>query len=188
MAKTAQREGAQGQQARAEGGPDPDKLLAAQKQILDSPHPHEPADDTPSTDESDADSAELKNRRFTGTKREERVGPLRFEPDEHPRLRVAAAANGYRGLSGFAADVVLAFIDGRFFIDLPLAEERRLTHEFRAKVMRQLSGIANNINQIARALNGGYEPPVDIRHALNELRDLLVQIAEALRQPADQEV
>ncbi|WP_333482357.1 MobC family plasmid mobilization relaxosome protein [Streptomyces sp. RPT161] len=53
--------------------------------------------------------------------------------------------------------------------------------------MRQLNGIANNINQIARALNGGYEPAADIRHTVDELHHLLTQIAEALRQPADQE-
>ncbi|MFG2845816.1 plasmid mobilization relaxosome protein MobC [Kitasatospora sp. NPDC048296] len=50
-----------------------------------------------------------------------------------------------------------------------------------------MSGIASNVNQIARALNGGYEPPMDIRHTLDELHDLLTQIAEALRQPANQE-
>ncbi|MDF3292280.1 MobC family plasmid mobilization relaxosome protein [Streptomyces silvisoli] len=186
MAETARREGAPGQKVVAEGDPAPEELLAVQKQILDSLRPNEPADDS-DTFAGDADGAELKNRRFTGVKRQERVGPLRFEPDEHPRLSAVAAANGYRGLSGFAADVVLAFIDGRFFIDLPLAEERRLTHEFRAKVMRQLSGIANNINQIARALNGGYEPAADLPHTVNELHHLLTQIAEALRQSADQE-
>ncbi|MFD8708140.1 MobC family plasmid mobilization relaxosome protein [Kitasatospora sp. NPDC059648] len=185
VAETAQREGAPGQEVGAEGGPDPDKLLAVQQQILADVRPTET--DNESSDHSTADDAAPKNRRYTGTKREERVGPLRFEPEEEPRLRAAATANGYRGLSGFAADVVLAFIAGRFFIDLPLAEERRLIHEFRARVLRQISGIASNVNQIARALNGGYEPPVDIRRTLDELHGLLTEIAEALRQPASQE-
>ncbi|MET8627901.1 MobC family plasmid mobilization relaxosome protein [Kitasatospora sp. NPDC004669] len=193
MAETAQREGAPGQQVGAEGGPDPDKLLAVQKQILAALHPNEsdsePDDDTsPAADGSGASGAELRNRRYTGTKREERVGPLRFKPDEEARLQAAAVANGYNGVSGFAADVVLAFIDGRFFISLPLAEERRQTHHFRTRVLRLLSGIANNVNQIARALNGGYGPPADLRQTLDELRHLLLQIAKALRQPADQEV
>lgn len=185
VAEKARREGAPGQEAGAEGGPDPDKLLAVQQQILADVRPTET--DNESSDDSAADAAEPKNRRYTGTKREERVGPLRFEPEEEPRLRAAATANGYRGLSGFAADVVLAFIAGRFFIDLPLAEERRLIHEFRARVLRQISGIASNVNQIARALNGGYEPPADIRRTLDELHGLLTEIAEALRQPASQE-
>ncbi|GAA2259114.1 hypothetical protein GCM10010430_48950 [Kitasatospora cystarginea] len=189
MAETALREGAQGQEAGAEGGPGPDKLLAVQKEILEGLHPNTLADDrNPAADKNDTNSTELKNRRFTGVKREERVGPLRFESDDDARLEAAAVANGYRGVSGFAADIVLAFIDGRFFIDLPLAEERRQTHQFRAKVLRLLSGYANNVNQIARALNGGYEPPVDILQTLDELHRLLVQIAEALRHPVDQEV
>ncbi|MFF2142068.1 MobC family plasmid mobilization relaxosome protein [Kitasatospora sp. NPDC058190] len=192
MAETARREGTPGQEVGAEGGPDPDKLLAVQKQILADVGPtetdNEPSDASEAdADESPADGAELKNRRHTGTKRDERVGPLRFEPEEEPRLRAAAAANGYRGLSGFAADVVLAFIGGRFFIDLPLAEERRLIHEFRARVLRQISGIASNVNQIARALNGEYDLPADIRRTLDELHGLLTEIAKALRQPANQE-
>ncbi|MDI5962938.1 MobC family plasmid mobilization relaxosome protein [Streptantibioticus silvisoli] len=182
MAETARREGAPGQGVRAEGGPDPEQLLAVQQQILTNLPPGEPVAATA------PGGAELKNRRFTGVKRAERVGPLRFEPDQEARLGAAAAANGYRGVSGFAADVVLAFTDGRFFIDLPLAEERRQTHHFRARVLRLLSGVSNNVNQIARALNSGYEPTADIRHTLVELRHLLEQIAEALRQSADQEV
>ncbi|WP_333482358.1 hypothetical protein [Streptomyces sp. RPT161] len=83
MAETAQREGAPDQKAVAEGGPDPDELHAVQKQILDSLRPTEATDDSgPVANEGD----ELKNRRFTGVKRAERVGPLRFEPEEHPRL------------------------------------------------------------------------------------------------------
>jgi hypothetical protein len=123
-------------------------------------------------------------RRFTGEKRTVRVGPLRFTPDEHDRLREAAAEHGYKGESGFAADIVLAFITGRFTANLPLSEDRRRTHVFRAQVLRALSRIGNNVNQIARALNSDLTRP-DIRERLDELHRLLTTIAEALREPAD---
>lgn len=71
-------------------------------------------------------------RRFTGDKRAVRVGPLRFTPDEHCRQREAAAEHGYKGESGFAADIVLAFVVGRFTANLPLSMDRRRTHVFRA--------------------------------------------------------
>jgi hypothetical protein len=167
----------------ADGGPDPDELRAVKRDILSAVRQHEPDAD----DDRDEHDPELAIRRFTGDKRVERVGPLRFTPDERARLQTAAVANGYRGESGFAADVTLAFIDGQFFVDLPLAEERRKTHHFRAQLLRALNRIGHNVNQIARALNGGYEPSADIRHTFAELHHLLTEIAEALRQPADQE-
>ncbi|MDH6123179.1 hypothetical protein P3T39_000102 [Kitasatospora sp. GP82] len=130
------------------------------------------AGSTDTTDAADSvpavQSVQPAIRRFTGDKRTERVGPLRFTPEERIRLQVATAANDYWGESGFAADVVLAFVDGQFFIDLPLAEERRHTHVFRAQVLRALNGIGHNINQIARALNGGYQPPADSRQKIEE--------------------
>ncbi|WP_250306280.1 MobC family plasmid mobilization relaxosome protein [Streptomyces sp. A 4/2] len=128
-------------------------------------------------------SAQPTIRRFTGTKRTARVGPLRFTADEHTRLQEAAAEHGYKGDSGLAADIVLAFIDGRFTANLPLSEERRRTHHFRAQVLRQLNRIGVNVNQIARALNSDLTPP-DIRQHLTELQQLLELIAEALREPA----
>ncbi|MFI6152161.1 MobC family plasmid mobilization relaxosome protein [Kitasatospora sp. NPDC051170] len=193
MAEKAQREGAPGQEVGAEVGPDPDELLDVQRDILADVHPSKPTANTVPTADAmpsipPVQGAQLANRRFTGVKRMERVGPLQFKPDEHPRLQASAAANGYRSLSGFAADVILAFIDGRFFINLPLAEERRQTHIFRTQVLRALNRIGHNVNQVARALNGGYEPPVDVRQTLDELHHLLTQIADALRQPVDQEV
>jgi hypothetical protein len=124
-------------------------------------------------------------RRFTGDKRTVRVGPLRFTPDEHDRLREAAAEHGYKGESGFAADIVLAFITGRFTANLSLSEDRRRTHVFRSQVLRALSRIGNNVNQIARALNSDLTPP-DTRERLDELHRLLTTIAEALREPTEQ--
>jgi hypothetical protein len=123
-------------------------------------------------------------RRFTGNKRADRVGPLRFTDAEHAHLQEAATEHGYKGESGFAADIVLAFITGRFTANLPLAEDRRRTHVFRAQVLRQLNRIGLNVNQIARALNSDYTPP-DIRQRLDELHHLLMLIAEALRESAD---
>ncbi|WP_260474043.1 MobC family plasmid mobilization relaxosome protein [Streptomyces sp. WAC 04229] len=108
---------------------------------------------------------------------------MRFTSVEHVRLQEAAAEHGYKGESGFAADIVLAFISGRFTANLPLSEGRRRTHMFRAQVLRELNRIGVNVNQIARALNSDLTPP-DIRHRLGELDRLLELIAEALREPA----
>ncbi|MFJ3606739.1 MobC family plasmid mobilization relaxosome protein [Streptomyces anulatus] len=123
-------------------------------------------------------------RRFTGVKRSERVGPLRFTPDEDAALREAAAAHGYKGPAGLAADIALAFLDGRCTTNLPLSEDRRRTHMFRAQTLRALARIGSNINQIARALNSDLTP-ADIRERLDELLHLLRLIAEALHEPAD---
>ncbi|WP_433400904.1 MobC family plasmid mobilization relaxosome protein [Streptomyces sp. CA-146814] len=174
MAETAQRQGAPGREVGAEGGPDQDVLRTVQQQIL---HP------TP-TAERDVQSVQSAIRRFTGTKRTVRVGPLRFTDDEHAALQEAAAEHGYKGESGFAADIVLAFVDGRFTANLPLSEDRRRTHMFRAQVLRELNRIGVNVNQIARALKSDFTPP-DIRHRLDELHHLLALIAEALRRPTD---
>ncbi|MFJ8543054.1 plasmid mobilization relaxosome protein MobC [Streptomyces sp. NPDC093586] len=181
MAETARRQGAQDQEAVAEDGPDPDTLHAVQRQIL-----HPVRQDAAIAGEPAVQSVQPTIRRFTGDKRDDRVGPLRFTDDERTRLREAAAEHGYKGESGFAADIVLAFISGRFTANLPLSEDRRRTHIFRAQVLRQLNRIGVNVNQIARALNSDYTPP-DIRRHLAEVQDLLELIAEALRQPADPE-
>ncbi len=179
VAEMAQRQGAPDREAGAEGGPDPDELHAVQQQIL------RPAPATePTTGERAVQSVQPTIRRFTGTKRTVRVGPLRFTGDEHNQLHEAAAEHGYKGESGFAADIVLAFITGRFTANLPLSKDRRRTHMFRAQVLRELNRIGVNVNQIARALNSDLTPP-DIRHRLDELHRLLELIAEALREPAD---
>jgi hypothetical protein len=171
VAETAQREGAQGREVGA--APDPDTLYSTQRTVLN------PVSSPPA-----AHGVQPTIRRFTGDKRTVRVGPLRFTPDEHTYLREAAAEHGYKGESGFAADIVLAFITGRFTANLPLSEDRRRTHMFRAQVLRALNRIGVNINQIARALNSDYSPP-DIRERLDELHHLLTTIAEALHKPAD---
>ncbi|MFD7917747.1 MobC family plasmid mobilization relaxosome protein [Streptomyces sp. NPDC059740] len=177
MAESAQRQGAPGHGVRAAGGPAPDNLHAAQRAVL-APAPSVAAGEPTVT------SARPTIRRFNGDKRTERVGPLRFLTDERVRLHQAAAEHGYSGASGFAADVVLAFLDGRFTANLPLSEDRRRTHHFRAQVLRQLNRIGVNINQIARALNSDATPP-EIRERLDELHLLLTHIARALREPAD---
>ncbi|MGW2406028.1 MobC family plasmid mobilization relaxosome protein [Streptomyces sp. NPDC001739] len=181
MAETAQRQGAQDQEAGAEGSPDLETLHAVQREIL---HPV-PAD-VLVAGEPTVKSVQPTIRRFTGTKRTVRVGPLRFTGDEHDQLQEAAEEHGYKGESGFAADIVLAFITGRFTANLPLSEDRRRTHIFRAQVLRQLNRIGVNVNQIARALNSDLTPP-DLRQRLDELHRLLDLIAEALRQPATPE-
>ncbi|WP_030546361.1 MobC family plasmid mobilization relaxosome protein [Streptomyces albus] len=181
MAETAQRQGAPDQGVGAEGGSDSDTLHSVQRAVL------LPANTTAiATDEPAVQSVQPTIRRFTGTKRNDRVGPLRFTGDQRARLQQAAAEHGYKGDSGFAADIVLAFITGRFTANLPLSEDRRRTHTFRAQVLRQLNRIGVNVNQIARALNSDHTPP-DIRQRLTELHHLLELIAEALRQPADPE-
>lgn len=177
VAETAQRQAAPDREIGTEGDPAPDKLHAVQQQILRP---------TPATEPTAGDqgvqSVQPAIRRFTGTKRTIRVGPLRFTGNEHADLQKAAAGHGYKGESGFAADIVLAFIAGRFTANLPLSEDRRRTHMFRAQVLRELNRIGVNVNQIARALNSDLTPP-DIRRRLGELHGLLELIAEALREP-----
>ena len=179
VAETARRQGAPDQEVGAEGGSDPDTLHSVQQAVL------RPADTAAvAVGEPAVKSVQPTIRRFTGTKRVVRVGPLRFTGDEHTQLQEAAAEHGYKGDSGFAADIVLAFVTGRFTANLPLSEDRRRTHMFRAQVLRQLNRIGVNVNQIARALNSDHTPP-DIRQRLDELHHLLELIAEALREPAD---
>ncbi|NEA42557.1 plasmid mobilization relaxosome protein MobC [Streptomyces sp. SID11385] len=174
MAETARRQGAPGREAGTEGGPVPDELHVAQQQILNPAPAVEPT-----ADERAVQRVQPAIRRFTGTKRTVRVGPLRFTGDEHAALQEAAAEHGYKGDSGFAADIVLAFLTGRFTANLPLSEDRRRTHMFRAQVLRELNRIGVNINQIARALNSDLTLP-DLRHRLDGLHRLLELLAEAL--------
>lgn len=179
VAETAQRQGAPDQVVGTEDGSDLDTLHTAQQAVL---HPTRTA--TTTVNESAVQSVQPMIRRFTGDKRTKRVGPMRFTDDEHTSLREAAAEHGYKGESGFAADIVLAFIDGRFTANLPLSEDRRRTHMFRAQVLRALNRIGVNVNQVARALNSDLTPP-DIRQRLDELHHLLTLIADVLRRPSD---
>jgi mobilization protein MobC len=175
----AQSQEAQGVEASAEGRPHPDHLQAVRRETLRPVRASEKVAGEPAVK-----SAQPTIRRFSGDKRDARVGPLRFQPHERARLQGLAAEHGYKGESGFAADIVLAFLTGRFTANLPLSEDRRRTHVFRNQVLRQLNRIGVNINQIARALNSDLTPP-DIRHRLDELQHLLNLIAAALRQPAE---
>ncbi|MDJ0384444.1 MobC family plasmid mobilization relaxosome protein [Streptomyces sp. G-G2] len=179
MAETVRRQGAPDRGVGSEGGPDQDKLHAIQREILRAERSAQPTAGEPMVQ-----SVQPTIRRFTGNKRTDRVGPLRFTDDERARLTEAAAEHSYKGESGFAADIVLAFVNGRFTANLPLSEDRRRTHVFRAQVLRQCNRIGVNINQITRALNSDLTPP-DIRQRLDELHDLLTAIAEVLREPAD---
>lgn len=179
VAETAQRQGAPDQEAGTEGGPDPETLHATQRTIL-----HPVRTDAPAADELPVQGVRPTIRRFTGDKRTMRVGPLRFTDEERVRLQEAAAEHNYKGESGFAADIVLAFITGQFTANLPLSEDRRRTHIFRAQVLRALNRTGSNVNQIARALNTGYTPP-DITQRLDELHHLLTDIAQALCRPSD---
>ncbi|MFD5453991.1 MobC family plasmid mobilization relaxosome protein, partial [Streptomyces olivaceus] len=176
--------GARGARGGGGGPPPEDTLRTVQRETL---RPVRATDTAQSVGgEPVVKSVQPTIRRFSGTKRVVRVGPLRFTGDEHTRLQEAAVEHGYKGDSGFAADIVLAFIAGRFTANLPLSEDRRRTHIFRAQVLRQLNRIGVNVNQIARALNSDYTP-LDIRQHLTELQQLLELIAEALRQPTDPE-
>ncbi|MFF2958046.1 plasmid mobilization relaxosome protein MobC [Streptomyces sp. NPDC057963] len=179
MAEAGRRQGAPDREAGTEGGPDLDTLHAAQRVILHPAHLTETVVAEPA-----AKGVQPANRRFNGHKRVKRVGPLRFVGEELALLEAAAAEHGYRGVSGLAADVVLAFLYGRFVVHLPLSEDRRRLHEFRAQVLRHLHRIGVNVNQIARALNSDVTP-IDLRERLDELLHLLRVIAEALHEPAD---
>ncbi|EFL01394.1 predicted protein [Streptomyces sp. SPB78] len=179
VAEAAQRQEAPDQEDVTEGGPDSHQIHVAQQQIL---HPA-PAIE-PAADERAVQSVQPTIRRFTGNKRDVRVGPLRFTGHEHSQLQATSSEHGYKGESGFAADIVLAFVTGRFTANLPLSEDRRRTHMFRAQVLRELNRTGVNVNQIARALNSDFTPP-DIRQRLDELHHLLELIAEALRRPSD---
>ena len=184
VAEEARRQGAPGQDVGTEGSPDEDMLHTVQRETL---RPVRATDTAESVGgEPVVKSVQPTIRRFTGDKRKERVGPLRFTTDQLALLQEATAEHGYKGEGGFAADVVVAFITGRFTANLPLSEDRRRTHHFRAQVLRQLNRIGVNVNQIARALNSDHTPP-DIRQRLTELHDLLELIAEALRQPVEPE-
>lgn len=178
VAETARRRGTPDQEVGAGDGPDQETPHAAQQAVL------YPARADIVASEPAVQSVQPTIRRFTGDKRTIRVGPLRFTAAEHAQLQESAAEHGYKGESGFAADVVLSFVSGRFTSNLPLSEDRRRTHMFRAQVLRELNRIGININQIARALNSDLTPP-DIRRRLDDLHYLLELIAEALREPAD---
>ncbi|MFC5668306.1 plasmid mobilization relaxosome protein MobC [Kitasatospora misakiensis] len=212
MAEEARREGAP-DQAKALG---PDKLNALQLDILarvrsDQPSTEPPAivddesirvaraaflhENTAALDVPKLDAPEGaqpmphgKNRKHTGTRRTERVGPVSYTPPQHAELLDAAGRHGYGDtISGYVGDISLAFIRGEFTVDLPLHTDRLALQEFRAEILRQINAIGNNINQMVHVLHRDDRLVPDSRERLIRLEDLLRDIAEALLIPTSPE-
>jgi hypothetical protein len=206
VAGPAQRQGAQGSEAGAQGDPNPNTLHTVQADILATgrtPTAHSYSANTPRPAEVTTEEfvhhntavldrpalpansiqavplAAARIRRYTGHKRDTRITG-RYSERDRCELEEAAESHGYQGsLSGFIADIAIAFSAGLFTVTLPLSDQTRAQAQFRAQVLRELARIGNNVNQIARHLNFGDTPP-DIRHGLGELHRLLAEIAEAL--------
>lgn len=127
-----------------------------------------------------------KIRRFNGKRRKLRVGPVGFTDSEHAELLSAAERHGYEGtLSGYLADIAMAFIRGAFTIDLPLHTDKREVQEFRAKIRWEINRIGVNINQMVYVLHRDDRIEPDIRERLERLDRLLTHIARALLIPTD---
>jgi hypothetical protein len=127
-----------------------------------------------------------KIRRFTGTRRRLRVGPVAFTEPEHAELVAAAERHGYGDtLSGYLADIALAFIRGAFTVDLPLHSQRQEVQEFRAKIRYEINRIGVNINQMVYVLHRDDRIEPDIRERLERLDRILTHIARALLLPTD---
>ncbi|MER6303070.1 plasmid mobilization relaxosome protein MobC [Kitasatospora sp. NPDC001539] len=212
MAEEARREGAPGWEVQAEGGLDPDKIAALQLDILARVRADQPNAEPPTAvdDESiraardaflHANTAALdvpklnapegaqplpqgKNRKHTGTRRTERVGPVSYTEPEHAELLDAADRHGYGNtISGYVGDISLAFIRGEFTVDLPLHTDRLAQQEFRAEIRREINAVGNNINQMVHVLHRDDRIEPDIRERLEQLWLLLTAIAEALLIP-----
>ncbi|WP_329177278.1 plasmid mobilization relaxosome protein MobC [Streptomyces sp. NBC_01477] len=127
-----------------------------------------------------------KIRRFNGKRRTLRVGPVGFTESEHADLLAAAERHGYEGtLSGYLADIALAFIRGAFTVDLPLHTDRQAVQEFRAQIRYEINRIGVNINQMVYVLHRDDRIEPDIRERLEHLDLLLTRIARALLLPAE---
>ncbi|MFI0718138.1 plasmid mobilization relaxosome protein MobC [Streptomyces sp. NPDC021224] len=127
-----------------------------------------------------------KIRRFNGKRRTLRVGPVGFTESEHAELLSAAERHGYgKTLSGYLADVALAFIRGAFSVDLPLHTEKQEVQEFRAKIRYEINRIGVNINQMVYVLHRDNRIEPDIRERLERLDRLLTHIARALLLPTE---
>nr|WP_223187730.1 MobC family plasmid mobilization relaxosome protein [Streptomyces sp. CBMA29] len=212
VAEEARREGAPGGEAGAASGPAPDALDAVQRAVLAAAHTHDRARTARTTavpvGEEDAafihagvpalDVPPLavlastqaipkgKIRRFNGKRRTLRVGPVGFTESEHADLLAAAERHGYEGtLSGYLADIALAFIRGAFTVDLPLHTDRQAVQEFRAQIRYEINRIGVNINQMMHVLHRDDRIEPDIRERLENLDLLLTRIARALLLPAE---
>jgi hypothetical protein len=127
-----------------------------------------------------------KIRRFNGKRRKLRVGPVAFTEPEHAELLSAAERHGYEGtVSGYLADIALAFIRGAFTVDLPLHTDRQEVQEFRAKIRYEINRIGVNINQMVYVLHRDNRIEPDIRERLERLDRLLTHIARALLLPTE---
>ena len=125
-----------------------------------------------------------KIRRFNGKRRKLRVGPVGFTESEHAELLAAAERHGYEGtLSGYLADIALAFIRGGFTVDLPLHTDRQEVQEFRAKIRYEVNRIGVNINQMVYVLHRDDRIEPDIRERLSAWTALLTHIARGPAPP-----
>ncbi|MET9219956.1 plasmid mobilization relaxosome protein MobC [Streptomyces sp. NPDC003300] len=212
MAEEARREGAPGGEAGAASGPDTDQLDAVQRNVLTAARAgeHATAPTSAAGQPGEVDTAFIhanvpaldvpplavpagtqtmpkgKIRRFNGKRRRLRVGPVGFTEFEHAELLDAAGRHGYEGtLSGYLADIALAFIRGAFTVDLPLHTERQAAQEFRAQIRYEINRIGVNINQMVHVLHRDDRIEPDIRERLERLDRLLTHIARALLLPAE---
>jgi hypothetical protein len=213
VAEEARREGAPDGQAGPASGPGTDELDVVQRAVLGAAHTPESARTAPASagapaGEEDAAfihagvpaldvpplavhaSAQAipkgKIRRFNGKRRTLRVGPVGFTESEHADLLAAAERHGYKGtLSGYLADIALAFIRGAFTVDLPLHTDRQAVQEFRAKIRYEINRIGVNINQMVYVLHRDDRIEPDIRERLERLDRLLTHIARALLLPTE---
>jgi hypothetical protein len=206
VAEEAWREGAPGGEAGAASGSGPDELDAVQRAVLAAAHrddrhdapPHAagaafthagvPALDVPplAARHGAQPVPKGKIRRFNGKRRTLRVGPVGFTESEHAELLSAAERHGYgKTLSGYLADVALAFIRGAFSVDLPLHTEKQEVQEFRAKIRYEINRIGVNINQMVYVLHRDDRIEPDIRERLERLDRLLTHVARALLLPTE---
>lgn len=212
VAEEARREGAPGWEGPAVGGLDPDKLNALQLDVLARVRADQPSTETPDAVDGEsvraardaflhANTAALdvpklnapegaqpmpkgKIRKFNGKRRRKRVGPVGFTEPEYAELLDAADLHGYGDtISGYLADIALAFIRGEFTVDLPLHTDRLALQEFRAEIRQEVNAIGNNINQMVHVLHRDDRLVPDSRERLIRLEHLLLTIAEALLVP-----
>jgi hypothetical protein len=213
VAEEARREGAPSGEAGAVSGSGPDEFDAVQRAVLAAAHRDEPQDvpSSGATAPPHAPSAAFthkgvpaldvpplaarrgaqpvpkgKIRRFNGKRRTLRVGPVGFTEPEHAELLSAAERHGYEStLSGYLADIALAFIRGAFTVDLSLHTDKQAVQEFRAKIRWEINRIGVNINQMVYVLHRDDRIEPDIRERLERLDRLLTHIARALLLPTE---
>lgn len=168
--------------------PDPAADGAVQQTAAAFVHANVPALDVPPLKVHPKAQAMPKGkiRRFTGKRRRVRVGPVGFTEAEHTELLAAAERHGYGDtVSGYLADIALAFIRGAFTVDLPLHSQRQEVQEFRAKIRYEINRIGVNINQMVYVLHRDDRIEPDVRERLERLDRILTHIARALLLPTE---